>query len=115
EITGGIQLQKVRIGNTDLGKMQTPRDTQGHFERGTLMIVRPPEAVMPGETAELNIEWKFKVPQQGAGGRMGHSKDNLLYLRYWAVFSFKKYALGILTWVRCKHQEIPRDILKEEH
>lgn len=83
EITGGIQLQKVRIGNTDLGKMQTPRDTQGHFERGTLMIVRPPEAVMPGETAELNIEWKFKVPQQGAGGRMGHSKDNLFYLGYW--------------------------------
>src|SRR5699024_9837472 len=83
EVTGGINLRNVSTGDTELDIMRSSRAPQGYYEDGTLMIVRPAKSIAPGETVEISIDWDFKVPQRGAGGRMGYNKDNLFYIGYW--------------------------------
>ncbi|HET6528487.1 MAG TPA: M1 family metallopeptidase [Balneolaceae bacterium] len=83
EVTGGIQLNKVAIGGEELSVLQSRRDQSGYAVNGTLMILRPGEALMPGDSIQIALDWQFKVPQQGAGGRMGYSQGNLFYIAYW--------------------------------
>src|SRR5699024_9279615 len=54
EVTGGVNLRKVRVGNTDLDVMRCSRAPQGYYESGTLMIVRPAKSVAPNETVEIS-------------------------------------------------------------
>jgi hypothetical protein len=81
EVTGGIQLRRVRVGGREAtrGGTAAPR----YVASDTRMVVVPPRGVAPGETVTLEIEWGFAMPRAGAGGRMGWSGDDLLYLAYW--------------------------------
>lgn len=83
EVTGGIQLNKVAVGGEQLSTLQSPRDPNGYAVNGTLMILRPAEALMPGDSIQIALDWQFKVPQRGASGRMGYSQGNLFYIAYW--------------------------------
>jgi hypothetical protein len=83
EVTGGINLQNVAAKGTDLGQMQSSQATQGYYVDGTLMVLRPGSVLTPGDSIDIQIDWNFKIPQQGASGRMGYSKDNLYYIAYW--------------------------------
>ena len=85
EVTGGMNLgdityngQPVQQGGGDLS----------YRVNGTQLVISLEEPLQPGETAELSMDWSFTIPQQGASGRMGYSKDNLFYIGYWyPVFS----------------------------
>jgi hypothetical protein len=81
EVTGGIQLIRVVANGIELN------DETGALNRynvqGTRMMIQLHDAVRPGESAEIEIEYDFVIPQRGAGGRMGYSRDNLFYLGYW--------------------------------
>ncbi|MBA2565917.1 MAG: M1 family metallopeptidase, partial [Gemmatimonadetes bacterium] len=93
EVTGGIQLGSVSVDGRKLplgaSPPGLPSPGQGatagprYVTLGTQLIILPPRAVRAGETVQLDIDWTFKVAQQGAGGRMGWSRDNLLFLAYW--------------------------------
>lgn len=88
EITGGMNFTAVGAGGTSLSKteqaFQLLRGNQpGYYVDGTLMMLKPSNPVMPGDSIKLDFDWNFKVPQRGAGGRMGHSEDNLFYIGYW--------------------------------
>lgn len=81
EVTGGVRLERVRAGGQDIlpvGGFQGA----GYLERGGILYLRLPESLAPGATAELEIDWSFLVPQNGAG-RMGYSEREMYFLAYW--------------------------------
>lgn len=81
EITGGVRLSNITVGETELE--QVSRFQPGYVVQGTNLFVILPEAVLPNESEELEIDWSFKIPQAGTGARMGYSQQNLFYLAYW--------------------------------
>lgn len=81
EITGGVDINRISIGGTELQERGRNRPT--YAVRGTNLIIYPNERIYPGDNIELEIDWQFKVPQAGASGRMGYSRDNLFFIAYW--------------------------------
>lgn len=81
EVTGGVELKRVTVAGTALrtGIAQGPRYTV----QGTKVILVPGEPVAPGETAEIEVDWGYRLPRAGAGERMGYDSDNLIFLAYW--------------------------------
>lgn len=82
EVTGGVTLEKVIYEGDSLNVIRQ-RGQTGYIVDGTLMAILPPQPLMPGDSASIDVGWNFKVPQQGAGGRMGYSNDNLFFIAYW--------------------------------
>lgn len=83
EITGGINLHEIAIDNQELSQLQPQRESSGYAVDGTQLYIRPGKSVLPGDSISIQISWDFKVPQQGASGRMGYSEDNLFFIGYW--------------------------------
>lgn len=81
EITGGMDITRLSIGNEVLTEENRMRPT--YIVRGTNMVIYPPENIAPNDSVTVEINWNFKIPQSGASGRMGYSKDNLFYIAYW--------------------------------
>jgi hypothetical protein len=82
EVTGGKALHRVAVDGAELAPTAS-HQVAGWAEDGTLLYVVLPRPVQPGGTVDLELDWSFALPQAGAGGRMGYSGDNLLYLGYW--------------------------------
>ena len=83
EITGGMKLQHLAIDDVALSPLESPRAKSGYRLNGTLLYLRPAQAVAPGDSVQISTNWHFRIPQQGGGGRMGYSQDNLFYIAYW--------------------------------
>lgn len=87
EVTSGVELTSVSADGRPMPETtleaQYMGGESGYLVDGTLMAVFPERMVQPGERIELEISWQFDIPQQGASGRMGWSRDNLFYLGYW--------------------------------
>ncbi len=83
EITGGVNLEHLALNNSELTPLQSQDDESGYGINGTLLYLRPAQPVAPGDSVTIQTKWNFKIPQQGASGRMGHSKGNLFYIGYW--------------------------------
>lgn len=81
EITGGISINRISMGGEELDPMNRRRPT--YAVRGTNLIIYPDERIFPGDVVDLEIDWQFKIPQAGASGRMGYSRDNMFFLAYW--------------------------------
>lgn len=80
EVTGGVELISVMAGGRALEV--GPRREPSYQVDGTILRLRPPAPVLPGDSVELSLSWAFKVPQSGAG-RMGWSRDDLFFIAYW--------------------------------
>ncbi len=87
EITGGIELHRVVAGENNLEPTtMAARWTQGasgYIMEGTQLYLFPDEILSSGESMSFEFEWSFKVPEEGASGRMGRSRDNLYFIAYW--------------------------------
>ncbi len=81
EVTGGVHLQEVSLGGRTLEA--GTRDGPGYSVAGTILRIKPPRPVAPGDSVTLGMKWWFKVPKAGASARMGWDADNLLFLAYW--------------------------------
>jgi hypothetical protein len=81
EVTGGIRLGRVKAAGQDLLPTRT-LGAPGYLVREGVMSVRLPRPVRAGETVELEVDWSFVVPQNGAG-RMGQSHREMYFLAYW--------------------------------
>ncbi|HST62351.1 MAG TPA: M1 family metallopeptidase [Longimicrobium sp.] len=81
EVTGGVEVTRVALGGQALEK----RGGSGarYAINGTRMVVTPPAPIPAGQTVQLAIDFAYTVPQQGAGGRMGWSGDDLMFFAYW--------------------------------
>jgi len=83
EITGGVNLKRLALDGTKLNQLQSRRDPSGYAVDGTIMYLRPSQPMVPGDSVKIEVSWDFKIPQQGASGRMGYSNDNLYFIGYW--------------------------------
>ena len=80
EVTGGVVVQRVAVNGTPLAsREQGPR----YQVENTHLALTPESSLLPGASATIEIDWTFRIPQAGAGGRMGYSRDDLLFLAYW--------------------------------
>jgi hypothetical protein len=82
EITGGVQLERVAVNGQLLGTGSAASGSAGYQVDGTKLLIVPAQPLVPGGSAELSIDWSLVIPAQGAGGRMGHSRGNLIHLAY---------------------------------
>ena len=80
EVTGGMPISLVKYNGVELP--MGGRSGARYVISGTLMRIVGDAPVAPGETVMLEFEWEFKIPKEGASGRMGWSRDNLFYLAY---------------------------------
>jgi hypothetical protein len=83
EVTGGMEIKRITAQGRELqlrgfgaGRGDTPT-------MGTALQLRLPAALQSGDSAVLEVEFGFTIPQRGIGSRMGWSRDNLFYLAYW--------------------------------
>lgn len=82
EVTGGMEVGRVSVDRqvlTTAGEGAQPR----YAIAGTRLVILPPRAVPPGGTVNIGVDFGFRIPQAGAGARMGYSGETLLYLAYW--------------------------------
>src|SRR6056297_1561585 len=82
EVTGGVNLKSM-VYEGDTLEVIRRYGERGYYVDGTIMTILPDRPLMPGDSVSMKVAWNFKVPQEGAGGRMGYSEDNLFYIAYW--------------------------------
>lgn len=75
-ITGGIAIERVALDGRELSRGDAP-ERGSYLVDGTLMGVYFDDVLPPGGTAELEVDWRFEVPPEGAP-RHGHI-DHMLY------------------------------------
>ncbi|HEX6589209.1 MAG TPA: M1 family metallopeptidase [Longimicrobiales bacterium] len=83
EVTEGVELRRVAVGGTELrpldgGDVQRP----AYEVHGTRMVIHLAQPLAPGASVTLDFAFAYTIPQAGAGGRMGHDSENLIYLAY---------------------------------
>ncbi len=83
EVTGGVDVTRVEAQGTALQRLTGRQTGAGYRVFGTTLQLRLPNVLLPGETATLEVDFAFAIPQAGSGSRMGWSRDNLFYLAYW--------------------------------
>lgn len=76
ELTGGMNIRFLKSDGKSLDQSMVRRT--GNIVR--LMLDNP---VPSRGSAIITFEWEFRVPRDGAGGRMGWNEDNLIFLAYW--------------------------------
>ncbi|MDX1672646.1 MAG: M1 family metallopeptidase [Balneolaceae bacterium] len=82
EVTGGMKLEKIIVDGTELKSYS--RDVgYGYTINTTSLRLILPDKLAPGSSVTLNMEWSFKIPQQGISSRMGYSDGNLFFIAYW--------------------------------
>jgi hypothetical protein len=80
EVTGGIEIRRVSLGGTELAEIQPRQSGAGYGTQGTNLFLRPAAPLAAGDSARLEIDWAFKMPQRG---REGWNGDNLFFVGYW--------------------------------
>jgi hypothetical protein len=96
QVTGGVSLARVRVN----GRALREGGTTGarYLVDGTQLILMPDRPVAPGDSAVVEMDWSFSVPQAGAGARMGYDGDDLFFLAYWyPIFSVFDDVTGWFT------------------
>jgi hypothetical protein len=81
-VTGGIQLTRLTAQGQSLTEIaQGDSLDTGYWLDGTVAWLRLPRPLMPGNTAELTVDWSFPVPPEG-GLREG-TDGEVFHLAYW--------------------------------
>jgi len=75
EVTGGVEIDNVRVNGTELRRTPRVRDTR--------LTVGLPEPLATGESVTIEMDWSFDVPTAGRAPRMGHENADVFYLGYW--------------------------------
>ncbi|HZO20113.1 MAG TPA: M1 family metallopeptidase [Gemmatimonadaceae bacterium] len=79
-LTGGMELKRVTVDGRALAAV--PNDTgTGYAIFSTILRVRPPARVAPGASVQLEMEWEYTIPPDGAP-RTGRD-DDIAYIAYW--------------------------------
>src|SRR5690606_28861150 len=82
EITGGVELTRVAIDGAEVLEAGAATGMAAYQVQGTKLLIRPNSPVPAGGEVEIGVDWSFIVPAEGAGGRMRHSRGNLVHLAY---------------------------------
>ncbi len=81
-VTGGMTVDRVEVDGR-VFPSRPDRPTRGaYLIDGTLMAVYLEEALRPGGSLQLEVEWSFEVPPAGAP-RQGHIENGLFNIAQW--------------------------------
>lgn len=87
EVTGGIELGDLSLSGVTLSELSTDRPFReqgsGYLVDATRLLILLDEPLETDDSVDLKATWHFTVPESGAGGRMGRSRDNLFFIAYW--------------------------------
>jgi hypothetical protein len=75
-----MDLRRLTVGGVVIAK--DTRIGAGYQIEGTILTLRLPKLLLPGDSVDIGADWDFIIPQNGAG-RMGWSQSNLAFLAYW--------------------------------
>ncbi|HKV52393.1 MAG TPA: M1 family metallopeptidase [Gemmatimonadaceae bacterium] len=80
-ITGGVTLSNVAVAGR---RLAASSDTThpGYSVDGTVMWIRLPAPVLPGDSARLAFAWSFTPPPTPSDGREGRD-GHVFFLGYW--------------------------------
>lgn len=85
-ITGGMTIERVAVSGREATTGRSPAPGGAAYQvdptQPTLMYVRPPRPIAPGDSVEIEIAWRFTVPPQGAP-RMGHIDNEVYNIAQW--------------------------------
>lgn len=80
-ITGGMTVERVAVGGVEARALDMARPPSGNEPvyaiDGTLMGLRLPRPLAPGDSVAIDVAWSFTVPPEGAP-RTGHI-DHVVY------------------------------------
>ena len=71
--TNGFELGEVRIAGEAV--RARPRDTR--------LRLRLDDALEPGDSVSIEVDYAFDIPAARTAPRMGHEGDDVIYLGYW--------------------------------
>ncbi|MBI4421447.1 MAG: M1 family metallopeptidase [Gemmatimonadetes bacterium] len=80
QVTPGFDVRRLAIGTQVIAK--DTRLGAGYRINGTILSLRLPRPLNPGDSVAIAADWAFGIPQSGSG-RMGWSASNLFFLAYW--------------------------------
>jgi hypothetical protein len=81
EITGGVVLRRLTVDGVLAS--EGPLTQPGRWATGTTLLrVRPPRPILPGESTTLAIDWEEVFPQSSSG-RVGWSDRDVYFVGYW--------------------------------
>ncbi len=87
EITGGKEITLVKAGEQKLSEInwlqRWTQQSNGYIKEGTQLYIFPDSSIDADESLNFKFEWSFVIPERGASGRMGRSRDNLYFIAYW--------------------------------
>ena len=75
EVTEGVRITRITVDGTELAE-RTLR------ANGTVLNVRLPQDLSPGEAVTLTVDWEETFPQSSSG-RVGHSEHEVYLVGYW--------------------------------
>jgi len=79
-VTDAMTLGEVSVD----GSLIEPalRGVSRYSVNGTRLMIVPERVLAPGEQVTIDIAYTLEMPQQGAGGRVGHDSDDIFYAGY---------------------------------
>ena len=80
-ITGGVTLLNVTVAGRRLAASSNSTHP-GYAVDGTVMWIRPPAPVLPGDSVRLAFAWSFTPPPSPSDGREGRD-GHVFFLGYW--------------------------------
>ncbi len=87
-VTGGVRLARVVADGQDLRpaaprqRGMRPDSSAAYRVDGTIMWIRLPHPLLPGDSAAFEFVWSFTPPPAPSDGREGH-EDGVYFLGYW--------------------------------
>ena len=83
-ITGGVTLARVEAQGIVLHPERLEADTgsAAYEVSGTVMWIRLPRPIAPGDSGSFAFEWSFTPPPSPSDGRQGREED-VYFLGYW--------------------------------
>lgn len=85
EITQGLELHRIAVGGAEIrpiDDLHADEPQTGYFVNGTRLLIQLAQPLAAGASVTLDFAFGFTIPRAGAGGRMGHDSENLIYLAY---------------------------------
>jgi hypothetical protein len=80
-ITGGMTVRAVMVDGVE--REVDPADNRHTIQQGTVMGLRLPEPLLPGQTASLVIDWDFPIPTGQGIPRMGMVDESTGQIAQW--------------------------------
>jgi hypothetical protein len=82
-VTAGMELSRVALDGAALEPIDPRGEPRpGYAVLGTVMWIRPPAPIAPGDSMRLDFEWSYEPPPKPADGREGREGD-VYFMGYW--------------------------------